>query len=74
MTGYHFQNEDGKYVSCSAWLADNLTANYDPDPGYWFAPVMWIDTTLAPSTATVARERVGKLATPGEGNTKGGAA
>jgi len=65
MTGYHYQNEDGKYVSCSEKLAANMIKNYDPDPGYWFAPVMWIDTTLAP-------EWLSKLSTSCEGNTKGG--
>jgi hypothetical protein len=74
MTGWHYQTENNTWEPCSAWLAADLTANDNPDPGHQYGMVMWIDTTLSPSTASVARERVSKLSTPGEGNTKGGAA
>ena len=64
MTGWHYQTERHTWEPCSARLAANLTANDNPDPGYEYGIVMWIDTTLSPSTASVARERVERETKP----------
>ena len=64
MTGYHYQTENNTWQPCSEKLAADLTANDNPDPGYEYGMTMWIDTTLAPSTASVARERVEREAKP----------
>ena len=70
MTGWHYQTENGTWEPCGAWLADQIRENHNPDPGYEFAPVMWINY-MTPSTASVARAMV-ELSTPVDGNTKGG--